>query len=299
MGCKMKTFNWFPGHMKKTFEEIKNNLSLVDIVLVILDSRIPISSLNFQIFSLLNKRRKPILILLNKFSLTDPCKINNFIANYHKKKIPILTIDAIKSPKIQEIYHKALTTIKAQKPFFKSRRIITNTPNIKAMILGTPNVGKSTLINSFAQKKVLKTADLAGTTKRIQWVNIDKPNIQFLDTPGILWHNFFDPRISLALGLAGCFKDSILPLEKLGIHALYYLKKHYCDNLKKRFHLHPSDLSKANLVDIIGQKRNIYNKNQKIDQYRVYQMLLKETRQGCLGKLNFDLDVLSLFEKLL
>ncbi|TKA87514.1 MAG: ribosome biogenesis GTPase YlqF [Candidatus Phytoplasma asteris] len=294
----MKTFNWFPGHMKKTFDQIKNNLSLVDVVLVILDARIPLSSLNSQIFSLINQRQKPLLILLNKFSLTDPCKINNFIANYHKKQIPVLTIDAIKSPKLQEIYQKALTTIKAKNPLFKSRRIATQTPNIKAMIVGTPNVGKSTLINSFAQKKVLKTANLAGTTKRIQWIDIAKPNIQFLDTPGVLWHNFSDPRISLALALAGCFKDSILPLEKLGIHALCYLIKHYGTNLQKRFNLDQNDLSNPNLVDIIGQKRNIYTKNQKVDQSRVYQMLLQEIRQGNLGKLNFDLDVLSLFEKL-
>ncbi|WP_252861586.1 hypothetical protein [New Jersey aster yellows phytoplasma] len=120
-----------------------------------------------------------------------------------------------------------------------------------------------------------------------------------MDTPGVLWHNFSDPRISLALALAGCFKDSIFPLEKLGIHALCYLTKHYGSNLQKRFNLNQNDLSNTNLVDIIGQKRNICNKNQKVDQSRVYQMLLQEIRQGNLGKLNFDLDVLSLFEKLL
>ncbi|MFB0638111.1 ribosome biogenesis GTPase YlqF [Candidatus Phytoplasma solani] len=289
----MKTFNWFPGHMKKTFDQIKTNLSLVDIVLLMLDARMPFSSLNFKILSLVKQHQKPYLILMNKTSLADLTKTTAFIKYYSQNQILVLAVDAMQKKQNFTIYRKALKIIQTSKPHFKTKRsIIDNQPNIKTMIVGMPNVGKSTLINSFVGKKVLKTANLAGTTKKIQWINALKPNIQFLDTPGVLYHRFYDPKISLSLALAGSFKDSVLPLEHLGQHALSYLQKYYFHNLKKRFDLDDNIFPIFDLVQLIGRKRNFYTKNSQVDQNKVYQTILKEIREGILGKINFDLDIL-------
>ncbi|CAM11969.1 GTPase of unknown function [Candidatus Phytoplasma australiense] len=281
----MKTFNWFPGHMKKAFDQIKNNLFLVDIVFMILDARIPFSSINFKVLSLIQQRHKPFLFLLNKSSLADNHKTTHFTKYYLKKAISSLSIDVIQQNPKFFLYEQAIKKIQSQKNNF------SNKANIKIMIVGMPNVGKSTLINSFASKKVLKTANLAGTTIKNQWIKILSPNIQFLDTPGILSHNVDETKINLSLALTGCFKDSTLALDQIGKHTLNYLQKHYFNSLKKRFNL-GIDSRADDLVEFIGEKRKIYTKNQQIDRNKVYQMILKETREGRLGKMNFDLDIL-------
>ncbi|MBP5835751.1 ribosome biogenesis GTPase YlqF [Candidatus Phytoplasma meliae] len=296
----MKTFNWFPGHMKKTFDQIQQNLSLVDIVLLMLDARTPFSSINFKLLSLIKTYQKPFLFLLNKFSLTDSQKIQPFLDYYFQNKISVLKIDAIKKNKNFAIYKQALKIIQTPNPCFKLKKsVFANKPNIKMMIVGMPNVGKSTLINGFVGKKVLKTANAAGTTKKTQWIKTLHPNIQFLDTPGVLYHRFYDKTISLSLALSGSFKDSVLPLETLGECALNYLKKHYLNNLIKRFDLSmldQNDIQNDNLIDLIGKKRNFYICNQKIDEKKVYQVILQEIREGRLGKINFDLDILPLLD---
>ncbi|MDV3167924.1 MAG: ribosome biogenesis GTPase YlqF [Candidatus Phytoplasma stylosanthis] len=280
----MTIIQWFPGHMKKTLQDISKNLKLVDCVLIILDARIPFSSMNFSFLKLLNN--KPFLVLFNKSYLADLQQNSFFINHFHKKKIHTLNIDSKNIFNIHKIYPKVKEMLKINN--VKLKKIL------KLMVIGAPNVGKSTLINVLSNKKVTKTANLPGITKKIQWINLQK-NVMLLDTPGCLCNKFECPEIGYSLAVCGCLKESVFSKEKFIIHHLNYLKKYYPLYLQKIFHLTDLELQKDNLFQIVAEKIRIYNHFHVQMENDLLSFIFKKIKNNFIYKINYDLDLKYLF----
>ncbi|KAB8121937.1 ribosome biogenesis GTPase YlqF ['Cynodon dactylon' phytoplasma] len=288
----MFPIQWFPGHMKKTLEEIKLNIKFIDIVLVILDARIPISSMNFELLKILNN--KPFLVLLNKISLTDLSK-NFLFENFFKsKKINTLLIDAKNRINIDKILVKIKKMLNIKINSHKNYK-----KQIKIMIVGVPNVGKSTLLNSLTKRKVVRTSNKPGITKKLQWISSFIDNIKFLDTPGILYPKINSYKISYSLALCGCIKEELVSKEDLIHYFLDYLKKYYLEKLMIFFNLSQSEINEKNLFQILIKKR--YN-NEKfieknyydfVDRNNIVSKFFSEIIGKKIQKINFDLDLFS------
>ncbi|MEZ0180235.1 ribosome biogenesis GTPase YlqF ['Camptotheca acuminata' phytoplasma] len=280
----MNSIQWFPGHMKKTLKDIQNNLKFVDCVLVILDARIPFSSMNFELLNLLNN--KPVLVLFNKSFLVN-LKENAFFVDYfNKKNINTLNIDAKARLNIEKIYPKIQDILK------KNNRRIKKT--LKFMIVGAPNVGKSTLINCLSKRKIAKTANLPGITRQMQWFHLTN-NIMLLDTPGCLWPKFKYQEIGYSLSICGCIKENLLLKEEIVVYFLNYLKKHYPVYLRKLFNLNQIDLQKENLLQTILDKINIsQNSSSKMDNL-LLSFIFNKIKNNLSQKINYDLDLKYLF----
>ncbi|MDV3166390.1 MAG: ribosome biogenesis GTPase YlqF ['Waltheria sp.' little leaf phytoplasma] len=271
---------WFPGHMKKTFKEINQCLKMIDLMLVILDARIPYSSINWELLKTFNN--KPFLLLLNKISLADMSKINIFKNFFEKHKITVLWIDAKSKINIHQIKSYIYKILKIKNPLWENKIL-------KLMITGIPNVGKSTLINCLANKKVVKIANIPGVTKQMQWIKIDQ-RMRLLDTPGILYHKFSDPYVGYNLAICGCIKSTLYPKLPIVEYLLTYLKKHYSQNLKKCFKLDEQELEFPNLWYKIAQKNFYLTKNNILDENKVLEMILYKVSNGFIGPVNFDLN---------
>ncbi|MDO8167877.1 ribosome biogenesis GTPase YlqF [Candidatus Phytoplasma melaleucae] len=277
----MDCIKWFPDHMKETLKQIQNNLKLVDLILIVLDARIPFSSMNFELLKVLNN--KSVLLLLNKVSLADMKKICIFTNFMRQKQIPTLPIDAKHKNNIDKIYPYIRQILKLKNPNF-------NKLTLKLMIVGVPNVGKSTLINCLSRRKVVKTANIPGITKRLQWINLNN-KIRLLDTPGVLNYKLNTPEMSYALAICGCIKSTLFLKEPIINYSLTYLKKHYYQNLKKCFQLTDEDLQGDNLLNVIKKKNRYLSKNNVPDENKVLDMILHKISNKEIDKVNFDLDL--------
>ncbi|RAM57733.1 ribosome biogenesis GTPase RsgA [Candidatus Phytoplasma oryzae] len=283
---------WFPGHMKKTLAEIKIHLKLVDIILIILDARIPISSMNLDLLKILNN--KPVLILLNKMSLTDLNKNHLFENFFNNRDIETLLIDSKYKINIQKVFIKI-------KRLLSQKKYKYPTKTLKMMVVGVPNVGKSTFINCLAKRKATIVANKPSVTKKLQWINLPN-NIKLLDTPGILYPKINYLQIAYSLGLCGCLKEEILPKEELVKYFLFYLKKYYCEKLKKNFFLNEIEIKEKDLLKTIIKKRyneKIFFKNNYYDfiyQNNVIDKIFAEIRSLKISQVNLDLDLISLFK---
>jgi ribosome biogenesis GTPase A len=280
---KYQNIQWYPGHMFKTMKELKVSLSLVDVVVVLLDARIPKSSMNPKLLDLISN--KPILYVLNKSDLADQHQTQLFIQSFKNQgmhAIHVTSLDARMPAKVI----KALDTM--MEPLQEKRNQKGLKDKIyKVLISGIPNVGKSTFINALTKKKVTKTGNTPGITKQLQWIRIH-PKIELLDSPGVLWPKFEDDIVALNLALTGAIKDKILPLDEVVFYGLQYLIKTYPEALKERYDI-------THLEDALFQiatKRGALLKGGHIDEDRVYHLFLTDLRSNKLGGLTFDtLDV--------
>src|SRR5690554_1999405 len=270
-----KMIQWFPGHMAKARREIEDNLKLVDIVFELIDARIPYSSKNPLINQILNQ--KPRLTLLTKASLADPYYTNLFI----KDNPNCLEIDSITNLNIQKIIPYVKGVLKEKRERDKKRGMKPRA--IRTMILGIPNVGKSTLINRLVGKKVARVGDKPGVTKARQWIRINK-DLELLDMPGILWPKFEDKTVGIHLALTGAIKDEILSLEDLGDYLLTFLKDNYRPNLEAVYKIDTS-LDNFEIAKEIAKSRGIFG-----DDYlsRVMEVIINEFRSGKLGRITLD-----------
>lgn len=270
-----KMIQWFPGHMAKARREIEDNLKLVDIVFELIDARIPYSSKNPLINQILNQ--KPRLTLLTKASLADPHYTNLFI----KDNPNCLEIDSITNLNIQKIIPYVKGVLKEKRERDKKRGMKPRA--IRTMILGIPNVGKSTLINRLVGKKVARVGDKPGVTKARQWIRINK-DLELLDMPGILWPKFEDKTVGIHLALTGAIKDEILSLEDLGDYLLTFLKDNYRPNLEAVYKIDTS-LDNFEIAKEIAKSRGIFG-----DDYlsRVMEVIINEFRSGKLGRITLD-----------
>lgn len=274
---------WFPGHMAKAKREISQMMKLVDLVIELKDARIPYSSTNPMINEIIGN--KPRLILLNKSDMADKSITKKWIDYYKKNNIIALDIDSITGYNIKNIIPYAKIVLSDE---FKKREAkgIKKT-SIRAMILGIPNVGKSTLINKLAKRKAVNVGDKPGVTKTQSWIKIS-PELDLLDTPGILWPKFEDKEVGIKLAMCGSIKDDILDLEALSINSLDYLKENYPDNLKNRYNLEDISISSNELLEVIANKRGCILKGGIPDLERVEKLIMNELRDLKIGRMSYE-----------
>lgn len=275
--------NWYPGHMKKTRESIEKNLPLVDIVFELIDARIPISSRNPIIDDILGN--KPRVVILNKSDLSSE-EGNRIWQEYFKNQnIAAVCIDALSGKGIDSLI-KISNDLYKDKKLSNQKRGIINKP-IRVMILGIPNVGKSTLINSLAKRKSAKTGNKPGITKSNQWIKT-KTNLELLDTPGILWPKFEDENVGLHLAFTGAIKNEILDIESLALKLIEFLAKNFPNLLNSRYNIEISDKSYLQIMEEIGKKRGALIKGGEIDYAKISNIILDEFRKGIIGRITLE-----------
>lgn len=275
--------NWFPGHMKKTRDLLKENLKLVDIVFELLDSRIPFSSKNPEIDKII--LNKPRIIILNKSDLSDQY-VNKLWINYFEKENTKAILMNSKNPNdTKKLLRLSNELLEEKLNRLKQRGIRGKT--IRAMIAGIPNVGKSTLINALAGRKSAKTGNKPGVTTGKQWIKL-RGNIELLDTPGILWPKFEDETVALNLAFTGAIKDTILDIETLSIKLIERLLDIDKTLIENRYNINTSEKTPLQLLEEIAFKRGCIVKSNDIDYSRVANILLDEFRNGTIGKISLE-----------
>ena len=275
--------NWFPGHMRKTQREIKENLKLVDAVIEFRDARIPRSSANPDIDNLL--QGKPRIILLNKSDLTDSKTTKEWIKYLTKEEVRVLEVNCLKGDGLNAIKPALLDLLKEKHDRLKAKgmvKIIT-----RVMVVGIPNVGKSTFINKMARNNIAKTGDKPGVTKSKQWIKTSI-GIELLDTPGVLWPKFEDDNTALNLAFTGAIKDEIMDIEELALKLVERLQNTYGKELKERYKLNEIFENPIDTLDAIGKKRGTLISGGQIDYNRLAVILLDEFRGGKIGKISLE-----------
>lgn len=277
------TIQWFPGHMAKARREVTANLKLVDIVYEIVDARIPYSSRNPLIDEIINN--KPRILLLNKADLANEKISEQWINYFDENHIKALQINSQTGAGVENIIPTSEELLKEKFARLASRGIKPRA--IRAMIVGIPNVGKSTLINRLAKRNIAKTGNVPGVTKAQQWIKVGR-KLELLDTPGILWPKFEDQQVGLNLAITGAIKDTILNLQDVAVFGLQFLKKHYPEQLINRYEFTnlPEDI--VELFDHIGERRGCLGRGGVIDYDKVTQIIIKDIRDGQLGRITFE-----------
>lgn len=275
--------NWYPGHMKKTKDLMKANLKLVDVVVELLDSRIPYSSKNPDIDTLM--AGKPRVVLLNKSDISDRAKLNKWINYYKEQGIKAIPIDAMKGTGVNRIVDECKNAVKDKMVSLKEKG--RKERAIRIMIVGVPNVGKSSLINKLTGRRSTQTGDRPGVTKGKQWVKL-RGNLELLDTPGILWPKFEDQDVALNLAFTRAIKDEILDVETLALRLIEKLMVIEPEKLAARYKLEELGESGIETMDMIAQKRGFITGRKEIDYTRTATTVLNEFRTGKLGNITLE-----------
>ena len=275
--------NWYPGHMKKTKELVRDNLKLVDVVVELLDARIPFSSKNPDIDKLAGN--KPRVVILNKSDLADRAKLDRWIKYYKDRGIKAIPLDTMKGTGLNKVVDECRNAVKDKMDALveKGRK---ERP-IRIMIVGVPNVGKSSIINKLTGRKSTVTGDRPGVTKGKQWVRL-KGNLELLDTPGILWPKFEDQEVALNLAFSRAIKDEILDVETLALRLIGKLMEIEPEKLKARYKLDALGERDIDTMDLIGRKRGFIIGNRELDYTRIATTVLNEFREGKIGKITLE-----------
>ena len=275
-------FQWYPGHMTKAKRMMQENIKLIDLVIELVDARVPISSRNPDIDEL--GKNKARLILLNKSDLAED-KWNDAWSEYFREKgFSVVKVNSKKGGGIKSINGVIQEACK-EKIERDRRRGIKNRP-IRAMVVGIPNVGKSTFINTFAGKACAKTGNKPGVTKGKQWIRLNK-NVELLDTPGILWPKFEDQSVGLRLALIGSIKDDILNIDELSLELIQILREEYPGVLKERYGMEEEG-TPAEMLEKIALNRGCIKKGNEVDYAKAAALVLDEFRTGKLGKISLE-----------
>ena len=275
----LEHINWYPGHMKKTRELIQNNLKAVDVVIEIVDSRIPVSSRNPVIDEIIQGKKR--IIVLGKSDLADDVATENWKKKLSQDGSRVVALNAQTGANIKELFkvlEQEQDKRNAEKSFQRPLRL---------MIVGVPNVGKSSLINRLIGKKSTKTGDRPGVTTGKQWVTLQN-GMQLLDTPGILWPKFEDRHVGLNLAFCGSIKDDILGVQDLAFELIKVLEKDYPQNLMDRYKLDEICEETIDNMDAIAIKRGFIMSGKRIDYERTGRIVLDEFRGGKLGKITLE-----------
>ncbi len=275
--------NWYPGHMKKTRESIEKNLSLVDVVLELIDARIPYSSQNPIIDGIVGS--KPRVIILNKSDLADSAANKIWQEYYKSKGIPSILFDSLSGKGVDKLLNLA-SEVTMEKRLAYEKRGVINRP-IRAMIIGIPNVGKSTLINTLSGRKGAKTGNRPGVTRTNQWIKI-RGSLELLDTPGILWPKFEEEIVGLNLAFTGAIKDEILDRESLALKLVEVLLDACGDLLVKRYNIDIKEKTPLQVMEAIGEKRGCIIRGGEIDYTKTSNIILDEFRKGIIGNITLE-----------
>lgn len=288
---------WYPGHMTKAKRMMQEDIKLVDLVVELVDARVPLSSRNPDINALASGKSR--MIILNKADLADPSVTKQWKQYFESQGYHVTMMDARKRNGMNEVTAGVFKVCEAK--FERDRRRgIKNRP-ARAMIVGIPNVGKSTFINSYAKKACAKTGNKPGVTKGKQWIKLNK-DVELLDTPGILWPKFEDQSVGLRLAMIGSIKDDILNLEELAMRLVYFLLREYRGLLAERYGIVEEDYQQCltqtddrvvlplchQVLESIAQNRNFLVRGGESDVSKAAQVILDEFRSGVLGRISLE-----------
>ena len=281
-----QTIQWFPGHMTKTRRKIQASLKLVDAVAEIIDARIPVSSRNPELHKIIEN--KPRIILMNKCDMADPSQTARWVSCYQKEGVLAIPVDCKSGRGLNQFIPKVRELLKDRIIQWEQKGMVNRT--IRGMIVGIPNVGKSSFINRMAKQNRAKVEDRPGVTRGNQWFTIGKA-FDLLDTPGVLWPKFDDPNVGEKLAFTGAVKDQIVDTEQLASRLLAVLRDEYSAMLAARYKLEKYDLRPLQgyeLLEIIGRKRGMLASGGEIDTERASIMVLDEFRSAKLGKITLE-----------
>lgn len=275
---------WYPGHMTKTRRRMEEDLKLVDAVCEILDARIPISSRNPDIDVLCGS--KPRMVVLNRIDMADPAMVRNWSAYFKSKGMAVLETDC-KSRKGINGFVPAVRTLLSEKLRRYAEKGQAGRP-LKLMVVGIPNVGKSTFINQIAGRKGAKAENRPGVTRGAQWITVDQ-GLLLLDTPGILWPKFEDPEVGVRLAYTGAVKDDVLDVESLACHLMEMLWRRYPEAVRQRYKIELADNAPGyELLEAAGRKRGYLVSGGEVDLERMARVLLEEYRSCKLGRFTLE-----------
>lgn len=284
---EMQNIQWFPGHMTKTKRQIQASLKLVDAVAEILDARIPLSSKNPDLQKLI--QNKPKVVLLNKCDMANQTATSRWIDYYASQGITAIAVDCKSGKGLNKFAPAVNNVLSERRERLKAKGMVN--PMLRIMIVGIPNVGKSSFINRVAKQNRAKVEDRPGVTRGNQWYSIAK-NIEMLDTPGVLWPKFDDKIVGERLAFTGAVKDQILDTELLAVRLLDFLRSLKPADFIARFKLDDIDLDTIDsyeLLNVIGKKRGMLISGGEIDTERAAIMLLDEFRSGKLGRITLEM----------
>lgn len=275
--------NWYPGHMKKTMDNIKSSLKLVDVVLEIVDARIPIASRNPLLDEVLGD--KPRVVLLNKMDLANEAMNKKWLEYFKAKGYEAILIDSVKGTNLNKIESTSRQLLTEK--FKKLEEKNLNLKRVRAMIVGIPNVGKSTLINRIANRRSAKVGNRPGVTRQNQWIKTGK-DFELLDTPGVLWPKFGSEEIGLDLAFTGAIKDEIMDTETLAFKLIEKLNHIDKGIIETRYKIETEGLSTLEIMEAIGQKRGCLIRGGEFDYEKISNIVLDEFRKGVLGRITLE-----------
>lgn len=276
-------FQWYPGHMTKAKRAMQEDIKLIDVIIELVDSRVPFSSKNPDIDTLANGKSR--ILLMNKYDLADKAVSDKWTKYYEEKGYFVATVNSKNGRGVKAVNDVIQKACK-EKIERDRKRGILNRP-IRAMIVGIPNVGKSTFINSFAGKACAKTGNKPGVTKGKQWIRLNK-NVELLDTPGILWPKFEDQQVGLNLAFIGSIKDELYNIYELSLLLLDYLIKNYPDAVADFYEIENSD-SNNELLERIAIKRGCIKSGAEYDPDKAAKCLVDDFRNGRIGKISLEI----------
>ncbi len=272
--------NWYPGHMAKAKREIKEKINLIDIVFEVIDARIPYSSKNKDIDNI--SMNKPKVIIMTKCDLCDLSITNKWKKYYEDKGYIVVMMDLINNPNPKIIFEKIEPIINNINEERKKKGLLPR--KIRVLVLGVPNVGKSTLINRLVGKKAVNVGNKPGITKNLEWIRIND-KIELLDTPGILWPKLDEEEVAYNLASMTAIKDEVLIHEDIAIYIIKKMMTEYRDNITNRYNITENDI--LLILEQIGKKIGAV-KNGETDYDKVYQKVINDLQNGYLGKVTFD-----------
>ena len=273
--------NWYPGHMAKTKRELKENINLIDVVYEVIDARMPISSKIIDIEDIIKNKSK--ILVVTKYDLCDKNATDTILDKYKNDGYTVITCDLLKNINVKKIIEK---TKELAIPFNQERAKKGLKPRkVRALVVGVPNVGKSTLINQLVGKKAVQVGNTPGVTKSIGWIRINN-DIELLDSPGILWPKIENQEHAHNLAALSSIKEEILDKEELCRYITNKLNELYPSLLMQRYNLEKIDLD--TVFDDIGKKRGIFAKGGVVDYDKVYSTIIKDLKDGNFGGITFD-----------